>query len=234
MEKLINILEKTANIIMPLFKQLCILFLYFILILILSLAFKNGLTSNNNIILNLSYLAVESIILIVFVYVFRKNIVPDLDDFKKNGKNYIKKYFKYYIIGIIIMVISNAIIGLFRGLPETEEANRALLTTVPLYAIITMVLIAPITEELMTRVVLKDTFKHHFIYILLSGLIFGSLHVIGVADAKNLLEFLFIIPYGALGCAFATMYYKSNNIWTNIFYHSFHNLICILLIFIGV
>ena len=94
-----------------------------------------------------------------------------------------------------------------------------------------MIIISPIVEELMTRTILKDAFKHQIVYILLSGLIFGSLHMISIGN--NFFQLLFVIPYSALGCAFAKIYADSNNIWTNIFFHSLHNLICILLIFIG-
>jgi len=93
-----------------------------------------------------------------------------------------------------------------------------------------MVIIAPITEELLTRIILKDKFNNIYIYSILSGLIFGGLHLLAV---NSLAEIWYIIPYGVLGFAFALMYNKTNNIWTSITFHSLHNLTALLLVFIG-
>ena len=163
--------------------------------------------------------------------IFRKTVIPDFFDFTKKKEKYINKYLKYWLIGLLIMVTSNGIINSFIGLPINEEGNREILFKLPYYSLVTMIIISPIIEELMTRVILKDAFKHHIIYVLLSGLIFGGLHMLSIGN--NLWQLLYIIPYGALGCAFAKMYDDSNNIWVNIFFHSLHNFVCILLIFIG-
>ena len=93
------------------------------------------------------------------------------------------------------------------------------------------IIIGPITEEVMMRIILKEHFSK-ISYILLSGLLFGLLHVV-FSLSNNLLELLYIIPYGALGCALASIYYKTDNIWTNITFHALHNTICILILLIG-
>ena len=93
-----------------------------------------------------------------------------------------------------------------------------------------MVIAAPIIEELITRKTFKEVFSNQYVYIIVSGLIFGSLHLL---SATNITEILYVIPYSALGCAFAKIYYNTDNLWTNIFFHSLHNLIAIIIIFIG-
>ncbi len=226
-----KILNNIANKINLFIKQILIILLYLVLILTLNFMFLKLLQSSNLIILNLTNILIDLILLIVFLLIFRKIIIPQFEDFLKNKKSYISKYLKYYLIGLMIMIVSNAIINIFISMPINEEGNRQLLANLPVYSFITMVIISPIVEELMTRVYLKDAFKHQIIYVLLSGLIFGSLHMISIGN--NLLQLLYIIPYGALGCALAKIYADANNIWVNIFYHSLHNLICILLIFIG-
>ena len=211
-------------------KQLYIIILYFFTLAFLQLIFLKGLRSSSLIIQNMAYILIYLILLIIFLFIFRKTIIPDFNDFKKNGKKYIINNFYIYLIGLVMMLLINSIIGQFIGLPENEEANRQILKTLPFFSIINTVILAPIIEEAMTRIILKDTFKNHLIYIILSGLIFGSLHVL---FSENALEYIYVIPYGLLGSILATIYYKTNNIWSNIFFHSLHNLIAITAIFIG-
>ncbi len=222
-----------SKIISDIVKQICLIFLYFFLAVFLQLIFYKFLISKNLVLANLSYILVELVIMTIFIVIFRHKIVPDFTDFKKNWRKYLKKYYPYWLIGLLVMIVSNVIISNFIGMPANEEANRELLKTYPAYIIITSILIAPVTEELMTRATLKDTFKNPWIYIFISGLIFGSIHVLNIIESKNILELLYIIPYGTLGASFAKIYHDSNNIWVNITFHSLHNLIAILLILGG-
>ena len=63
--------------------------------------------------------------------------------------------------------------------------------------------------------------SNNIIYILTSGLVFGSLHVIG--SLKNLYELVYIIPYSIPGFIFAYVYIKSKNIMVPITLHFIHN-----------
>jgi len=210
--------------------QFLIIILYIFLSIILQLILIKDISSHNFSLVNLSYIFIELILLIVFILIFRKKLVPDFYDFKKNGKNYIKNNWQYWLYGLIIMLILNAIISSFIGLPTNEESVRNLLTKIPIYSIISTIICGPIIEELMTRTILKDTFKNHYIYYILSGLIFGSLHLL---SATNINEIFYIFSYGTLGYFFALIYDKTNNIWTNIFFHSLHNTLAILIVFLS-
>lgn len=223
---------KFNNKIILFIKQFLIIFLYLILTIGLQLIFLNTLKNSNLYIVNLCYIFIDLVILIVFLLLFRKVIIPDFYDFKENSKKYLKSTYHYYIIGLLIMLVSNIIIGFFMSMPENEEANRQIIELLPYYSIINLVIFAPIVEELMNRVILRNAFKHKIYYILWSGLIFGFLHV-AFSLSNNYLELLYIIPYGALGCALAKIYDDSNNVCSNIFFHSLHNFICVLIIFLG-
>jgi len=230
MEKNFTVFDNLLKKFYSFLKQIGIILLYFILYIALQLYFLKDIHYGNLIITNLCYITIELIILTTFIFIFRKYVIPDLYDFKKSYKKYLNDNFIYYFIGLAVMVISNLIISSFIGLPNNEEANRTILEQLPIYSCIAMVIFAPIIEELMTRVLLKDTFKNKYIYFLFSGLIFGALHLTSIT---NKLEILYLLPYGALGFVFAMMYNKSNNIWTNITYHALHNFIAIALLFIG-
>lgn len=225
MEVLLNIGSKFFAII----KQFGVILLYFISIILVQGLFLKASLSDNIFILTTSSILVELIVLIIFIFLFRKTIIPDFYDYKKNFKQIIKSNYKYWIYGLVIMVISNFVIGNFIGMPVNEEINQSLLIKLPVYSFITMIMIAPIIEELMTRVILKNNFNR-YVYATLSGLFFGSLHLLSIT---SFIEVLYIIPYGVLGFFFAIMYSNTNNIWTSITFHSLHNLIALLLFFIG-
>jgi len=220
------------KIINKFFTGILYIFLYFIVTISLYLLFSNYVYSDNTLLMSLSTIFVDLVTVFIFIIIFRKKIVPDFYDFKKNYKTYFINNYKYYIIGLIIMLVSNMVINIcIGGLPTNEELNREILFLAPVSSIISMVIIAPINEELITRVYFKDIIKNKYLYIFISGFLFGLLHLLAI---QNLQEILFVIPYSALGIAFAKIYYNSNNIWTNIFFHSLHNSIAIMLIFIGV
>ena len=212
------------------FKSLFFIFLYFFLSLSLYMILYKHIYNESNIMLaNLSTIFADLLVLFIFIVIFRKKIIPDYNDFKKNYKIYIKDNYKYWLIGLLLMIVSNILITIFiSDIPTNEEINRQILLTNPLSSIISLVIVAPIIEELITRKTFRDVFNNQYIYILVSGLIFGSLHLLA---AKSLSEIFYIIPYSILGCAFAKIYYNTDNLWSNIFFHSLHNFITIIYIF---
>ena len=54
---------------------------------------------------------ITSFLFIIFlIFVYKDEIKKDINDFKENGKKYISKYFTYYVIGVILMGVTNLII----------------------------------------------------------------------------------------------------------------------------
>ena len=120
------------------------------------------------------------------------------------------------------MMISNIIISLLTPAHAgNEESVQEFIHSTKLLSIITIGIIAPIIEELVFRKAFRDAFKNNVVFILISGLIFGGLHV--VLSMSSAWDLLYIIPYSSLGMAFAYIYYKTDNIYTSMFMHMFHN-----------
>ena len=127
------------------------------------------------------------------------------------------------------MIISNGIIFYFvKDIAANEAANRELINRLPLFSILTMCVLTPFNEEITFRLSMKKIFNNSTLYALLSGLIFGALHVLS-ADGVAL---WYIIPYGTLGFMFAKAVYKTDNIYTSMFLHLLHNTITILILYI--
>ena len=168
-------------------------------------------------------LANEVLLVALILLVFHKKIEKDIEDIKKNHKKYFKENFKYYLIGIAIMLISNCILiyGFENGISGNEESIRSLFGTHPIYVYISAVLFAPIAEELVFRQGIKNIIPNDILFILISGFVFGGLHLIG--NVSTFVDFLYIIPYSALGLAFAYILTRTNNILVTIGLHMMHN-----------
>lgn len=166
---------------------------------------------------------IEILTLAVILLLFNKRIKENYIDLKKNHKKYFSKYFKFYLIGLAIMYISNAIlIFVFNGgLAGNEESIRSILLVHPIYVYISSVLIAPSVEELVFRGAIKNIIPNSILYILCSGLIFGGMHLVG--NITSIIDLLYIIPYSSLGIAFAYIYSKTDNIFVTMMLHTMHN-----------
>ena len=167
-------------------------------------------------------------ILMTIIFIYLKTIVQDFNQFKSNIKYYIDNYFKYFFLNLGLMMISNIIIINITSINNStnQEYITSMLGKHPLYTIIATILIAPITEELMFRLNIRKIFKSDLLFIIMSGLIFGALHLTVATSFK---ELLFIIPYSIPGFIFAYTLTKSKNIFVPISLHTMHNTLMILL-----
>ena len=158
-------------------------------------------------------------LLIIFYEVLKINI----KDFKKNNQKYFSKYVKYWLIGVGVMFTSNIIITLITNNTSSnnQEAIMEIFKVAPIYMFISAVIIAPLTEELVFRKSIQNIFENKIIFILVSGLVFGALHVI--PTYTQIADLLYIIPYSALGIAFAYILSKTNNIIVPMSFHFIHN-----------
>jgi membrane protease YdiL (CAAX protease family) len=177
---------------------------------------------------NTYYLSTQVIFIVTLILFYYKDITHYLEDFKKNGIKYLKFGINIWFKGLFVMIISNMIISSFSPItmPENEQAIRETLSISPLFIIISSVIIAPILEEILFRKTLFDIIKNKNAYVIISGLVFGAFHIIGIGE--SLYSWLYVIPYAALGVAFAYTYVKTNNLVTSICLHSFHNLITVV------
>lgn len=166
--------------------------------------------------------------LLIILFLYKKELFIDLKDFKNNYKKYLSKYIIIYLIGVLLMIIGNTIISKItnQSLSGNEIEIRERITNYPLIMIFSTIIYAPIIEEIIFRKSIKNIFKNKYLFIIISGLIFGILHI---ANFKDLNEILYSIPYIIMGLDFAYIYYKTNNIFTTITFHFFHNLILLII-----
>ena len=166
----------------------------------------------------------------LLIFIYRKSIFRDFKNFfNRQVFSNISLSFKYWLIGFLIMVFSNFIIAIITNgtLASNEEAVRDLIDKYPIYMAFQVMFYAPLTEEVIFRKSIKDAVNNKYLYVIISGLIFGGLHVI--SSVNSLIDLIYLIPYCTLGFVFAYLYTKTNNIFSTITAHSFHNTLALIL-----
>ena len=172
----------------------------------------------------------EFFMLFILILLYKKEFISDFKKFIKKNKEYFKKYFKYWIIMVLLMGVSNYIVTLFTSsnVADNQQAIIDMLKKYPVYTFFITVITAPFIEEIIFRLSIRKIFAHtNWLFIIVSGLIFGSLHVIGATG--TIYDYLFIIPYSIPGFMFAYIYTKTDNICVPISLHFMHNGIMMLL-----
>ncbi len=188
---------------------------------------------DNIIITNVMLVFASSLATGYVVYKFKDELKSKFEDFKKNIKTYSKKAFANWGLGFVCMFIANLIlVSLLNGLAPNEEANRSMMDSLFFFTVIYTVLLAPIAEELLFRSNFKDLFRNKKMFIFCTAFLFGGMHVIG--QTESLVDLLYILPYACLGYAFSKTYVETDNIYSCITIHMFHNLLSVLIIVLNI
>lgn len=175
---------------------------------------------NSKIIYLLCY---EFVFILILFLIYRKRFTNDFKDYIKNFKTYTRKYIEYWALAFGLMILSNlVIVNVFPTSVATNQENvNAVMNVAPLYMFISAVIYAPIIEETIFRLSIRNIFKNDTLFIIISGLIFGGLHVFG--SFEKLVDLIYIIPYSIPGFVFAYTLVKSKNIFVPMSLHFFHN-----------
>ncbi len=218
-------IEKNINYYKNALLGTLVLLSYFILSSLESVPFSLlGINLNEvNMIIKVAYMIIYEVLLMgLIMFILRKSLKKDFLDIKKNHKKYFSNCFKYWIISLIVMMFSNLIINVITGnIAANEQQLRDLFQISPIYIFFSAVIFAPVVEELTFRRAIKNIFKTDTLFILVSGLLFGSLHV--ATNFSSLWDLLYLIPYSAPGIAFAYMLKKYDNIFVSMGFHFMHN-----------
>ena len=180
------------------------------------------------------YLTLSNISLLgIYFLIYRKTLIKEFKDYIKDFGNNFTTGIKYWLIGFIIMIVSNLIITfiLNKGLAGNEEQVRDYIDSFPLFMIFNTIIYAPLTEELTFRKSIKDAINNKWLYVLISGLVFGGLHIISYINSWT--DLIYLIPYSSLGIAFALLYHKTDNIFSTITMHAMHNFLAVILYLLG-
>ena len=181
---------------------------------------------------NILMILMEVTTLALLIYIYRKNLKKEFIDFDNNYKKYLSTGFKSWFVAIIVMGISNYYISNFivKEIANNQAINQTVMTKMPLFAIIAMIITGPFIEELVFRYGFKRHIKNKYVYYFLATFVFTALHVFNGITSVN--ELLYFIPYGAMAASFAYTLNKTDNVFSSTVVHTIHNFISILLLII--
>ena len=163
------------------------------------------------------------VILSLMIGVFYKQLIHDFKIFKSYFKEYFVLILKTWGKALVLIMITTIIIQI---ITNTTQANNQIalqnsFNSNPVFIAILAMFYAPIAEELMFRGVFRKFIKNKKLFVIVSGVVFGLMHVID--DSKTLAEFSYVFVYSILGIYLAGIYAKTNNLCTNIFMHFMQN-----------
>lgn len=173
--------------------------------------------------------------IIIFILTFSlcfKDLKRDFKIFISNKKVYFKFIIKRYFIMLGVMLLVAVPIVLINNgkVASNQQAINEMFNKIPLLTFILSVLYAPFVEEVIFRLCFSKIINNKTLFIIISGFLFGALHMID--EFSSLKDLLYIFQYSALGICLAKAYKDSNNIFVSISMHFIQNFLAALLVLI--
>lgn len=182
----------------------------------------------------------SSIILIILILLYKKDIKKELNKLTKIKEKVIgyilKMFLIFMVVKFLVGILSGIILLLFNM--DIESLNSVNQSTIellakesPLLIFISASILAPIYEELLFRLGIKKVIKNKYLFIITSGLVFGLLHIFPLSEGITLtLGIIQSITYVTMGIFLAYIYENSGNIVNSIGVHFLNNLLSILVV----
>ena len=178
---------------------------------------------------------IELILFVVVMLLYNKEFKKDYKIFKLNVKDNIRKIISYFALFIALKIgtalvssILSFALNFTLGESENQEAVMKLVSAEPLLMIINTCILAPFVEEGIFRLSIRKVFNNKYLFILVSGLFFGMMHIFPT-DLPTSQALIYSITYVTMGFYLAYIYTETENIWFVIFIHALNNLFSMIL-----
>ena len=178
---------------------------------------------------------IELILFVVVMLLYNKEFKKDYKIFKLNFKEKNRKIISYFALFIglkigtaLISSILSFALNFTLGESENQVAVMKLVSAEPLLMIINTCILAPFVEEGIFRLSIRKVFSNKYLFILVSGLFFGMMHIFPT-DLPTSLALIYSITYVAMGFYLAYIYTETENIWFVIFIHALNNLFSMII-----
>lgn len=219
---------------------LCLLFFFFIgNILKFTLNIFGINVDNLSVLKEALFQTIASFIMcIVLFLLYRKRVIKDFKEFiNKFGKNivYVIKMFILFMIVKYVVSFISVFIMILLGFDTSSMTSvnqnliESYIKTAPILMFLTTSIFAPFYEEILFRLGFKKVFKNKWLFIIISGSLFGLMHVFPLSDGVELLLGITqSISYVTMGIFLSLIYYKTDNIFMSIGVHFLNNFISII------
>lgn len=179
---------------------------------------------------NISSYFIYAFILIFVIILYHKELLNNLKIFLTNFKVYlpfiIKRYFA--MLGIMLIVAVPIVLINNGKVSGNQQSINLMFEKVPIATLLLSCFYAPLAEESIFRLSLSKLFANKTLFIIISGFLFGILHVINSISSIN--DLLYVFQYATLGICLAKAYKDSNNIFVSISMHFIQNFLAAILV----
>lgn len=190
--------------------------LVFVLYLLIPMIIGMFLPSlnNSNLLSVLVRFIIDVGVIALFIYLFK-------DDFKEYNKGLVKNPKKVIGVGLlfalfafIAMPICNIILHVLNvsASDTNNDTINTLYGVIPLYMMFQTLIYSPIVEGITFRKVFRDAINNKWLFIIISGFVFGLYHII--YNMTSLSQILLMLPYFVVGMLYAGAYSKTDNIYS--------------------
>lgn len=170
---------------------------------------------------------------LLILYLYRNTFKRDFKDIKENKKKYLSSILINVVLIFVIMLVTNALIGILFDIKQTSENDYSLLSMFKKSPIVLMLLTSlyyPVIEGVIFRKSVRDIIDNKWMFIMFSSVFYFFFNV-----AYTSLSFTSIIT--SLCYLFSMMllssyYYKSNNFTASVIVMMIYNLIISVISFI--
>ena len=187
---------------------------------------------NMSLALTIFAISILSVIFMICLFILptismKGKMKRDSKAFKSNFKAYIKYLIPRLLLIYLVFMISFNLVN-FLSQRETSS-NQAMIEGMPLFISIPFALLyGPFIEEFLFRGILRRWIKkNNWLFVIVSGILFGLTHTLGV-ETTLFSTLIQTIPYAIFGGCMAYIYVKSDNMWNNIAIHFVNNLIAVI------
>ena len=169
------------------------------------------------------YLMMIILSLTFFRDLFTDNFRVFKNNFKAYFNNLIGTVGKFYLVYFLI-----AMVTVFLAKADTS-VNQSNVEALPIwYSFPLAVIYAPIVEESLFRGCIRRFIKNDKLFIVVSAITFGLLHTL-FTELNVFNALVLAIPYMTIGGFLAYLYTKTNNMFTNMSFHAFHNTMAMII-----
>ena len=170
---------------------------------------------------------------LLILYLYRNTFKKDFKDIIENKKKYLSSILINVALIFVIMLITNALIGMLFDIKQTSENDYSLLAMFkksPFVLILLTSIYYPVVEGVIFRKSVRDIIDNKWMFIIFSSVFYFFFNI-----AYTSLSFTSIIT--SLCYLFSMMllssyYYKTNNFTASVIVMMFYNLIISVISFI--
>lgn len=179
--------------------------------------------------------ATEVLLSVLIFALYGTDLIKDKTILKDN--DIVKKIIKYFCMFWVIKILSSLVMaalcavgGFDINISENQETINLYTTSAPILMLLTSSITTPFVEEGIFRLGISKIIKNKHLFIIISGLVFGFLHIFPT-DLNIIYALISSIPYVTMGMVLAYIYKKEDNIYYSIILHGLNNFISMILFF---